>query len=154
MRDKAQKRLSGRFSGYGRPIGNTSGVALIEALIASVILVVALAGFLSVAATTTNLGGRNTRMAMANSLVYDKYEALKLLVLDNHLDNVCPASPCVEANIGLDSTGAIVAGIYTRTVTVSAIDAVTPLTMAKKVDIAVSWSGHSVTQTSIFMKAK
>lgn len=154
MRDKAQTRLSGRFGGYGRPVrgplANTSGVALIEALIASVILVVALAGFLSVAATTTNLGGRNTRLATANSLIYDKYEDLKL----QELANVCPASPCVEANISVDSTGAIVAGIYTRTVTVTAIDAITPLTMAKKVAIAVSWPGQSVTQTSIFMKAK
>lgn len=152
--DKAQTRLSGRFGGYGRPIGNTSGVALIEALIASVIVVVALAGFLSVAATTTNLGGRNTRTATANSLVYDKYEDLKL----QELVNVCPASPCVESNISVDSTGAIVAGIYRRTVTVTAIDAVTPTTMAKKVEIKVEWPmpapTHSVTQTSIFMKAK
>lgn len=160
MRDKTQKRFSKRIGGYGRPVrrslGNASGFTLVEVLIASVILVVALAGFLSVAATTTNLGGRNTKLATANSLIYDKYESLKLLVLDSHLDNVCPASHCVETSIGMDSTGAIIAGPYTRTVTVSCLDALcaTPLTMAKKVAITVSWLGHSVSQTSIFMKAK
>jgi prepilin-type N-terminal cleavage/methylation domain-containing protein len=126
------------------------GFTLIEVLIASVILVVALAGFLSVAATTTNLGGRNVRLATANSLVYDKYESLKLA----DLANVCPVSPCVESNIGVDSTGATVAGIYTRTVTVTAIDLVTPLSMAKNVQITVAWTGHSVSQTSIFMRAQ
>lgn len=130
--------------------GARGGFTLIEVLIASVILVVALAGFLSVAATTTNLGGRNTRLATANSLIYDKYESLKL----DDLANVCPVSPCVEASIGMDSTGAIVAGIYTRTVTVTPIDALTPLTMAKKVQITVAWTGHSVSQTSIFMRVK
>lgn len=144
-----------RTGSEGRVNGNKRGFTLIEVLIASVIVVVGLAGFLSVAATTTNLGGRNAKFATANSLIYDKYESIALLVLDSQLDNVCPASPCVEA--GIDYTGAVVAGgPYTRTVTVSCLDALcaTPLTMAKQVAISVAWTGHSVTQTSIFMKAK
>ena len=138
-------------TGLARRInGDKGGFTLVEVLIASVILVVGLTGFLSVAATTTNLGGRNTRLATANSLIYDKYESLKL----DDLANVCPVSPCVESNIGVDSSGAVTAGIYTRTVTVTQIDAITPLSMAKMVQIAVTWTGGSVSQTSIFMRAQ
>lgn len=162
---KPARMVRGRLNA---PLTGESGFTLIEALIASVILVVALAGFLSVAASTTNLDGRNVRLATANALIYDKYEALKLEPLDTWGCGVAPASTvlCPENNIGMDSSGAIVAGIYNRTVTVSQLAdaaencadsggkncAATSTTIAQQVLITVSWTGGSVSQTSVFMR--
>jgi len=122
-----------------------SGFSILETLVASVILVVALIGFLSVAVSTTNLGGRNSNLATANALIYDKYESFKFMDLGLIADSV-------EQNIDIDSTGALIQGVFDRTVTVSQIDAGTSLLVAKNVNITVSWPGHSVTQSSIFMK--
>lgn len=147
------------------------GFTLVEVLIASVILVVGLTGFLSVAATTTNLGGRNTRLATANALIYDKYESLKLETFEDWACSAPPASTvlCPETGITMDSSGAIVSGgIYTRTVTQTQLNdaaencadtggkdcTATSLTMASQVTITVAWTGGSVSQTSVFMRAR
>ena len=122
-----------------------AGVSIIEALIASVILVIALIGFLSVAMSTTNLGGKNARIMTASALIYDKYEFYKSDDFDNIVDNV-------EQNIDIDANGIIIQGIFDRTVVVSQIDGGTPLTVAKNVAITITWLEHSVTQSSIFMK--
>lgn len=161
--------MTGRESAR-RVNGDKGGFTLVEVLIASVILVVALTGFLSVAATTTNLGGRNARLVTANALIYDKYETLKLEKLEDWACGTPPASTvlCPETGISVDSSGAIVAGgIYTRTVTVSQLSdaaencadtggtdcTATSLAIASQVVITVTWTGGSVSQTSIFMRA-
>ena len=120
-----------------------AGFSILEALVASVVLVVALVGFLTVAAATTNLGGRSARSATANALIYDKYEALKLA-------GFAAITNETVADIDMDSNGSIIPGSFTRTVTVNQLDAGTPLTIAAKVSITVSWLGHSISQTSIF----
>ncbi len=125
--------------------GGQGGFSILESLVASVILVVALIGFLSVAVSTTNLGGRNARVATANALIYDKYESFKLSGLDSIADSV-------EQNIDIDSNGNLIQGVFDRTVAVSQLDAGTSLLVAKNVTVTVSWPGHSVTQSSIFMK--
>lgn len=128
-----------------RKLRPNAGFSILEALVASVVLVIALVGFLTVAAATTNLGGRSAHSATANALIYDKYEALKLAGLD-------AITAETADSIDMDTTGAIIPGSYTRTVAVEQLDAGTSLTIAKKVTITVSWPGHSMTQTSIFVK--
>lgn len=133
-----------RIQGRGK-LRQDAGFSILEALVASVILVIALVGFLTVAAATTNLGGRSAHSASANALIYDKYETLKLAGLD-------AITAETVTDIDMDSNGSIIPGAYTRTVAVEQLDAGTSLTIAKKVSITVSWPGHSLTQTSIFVK--
>jgi len=122
------------------------GFSIIEVLVSSVILIVALMGFLSVAISATNLDGKNKDQAKAIILLHDKYEELK-----NTTFSTIAAS--TESNIDLDIvTGAPVAGKFNRTVTVAAIDGTTPTTVAVNLTITISWPGHSISQTSIIMK--
>ncbi|MBI5814507.1 MAG: prepilin-type N-terminal cleavage/methylation domain-containing protein [Nitrospinae bacterium] len=126
--------------------GGNGGFSIIEVLVASTILTVALMGFLSVAVSATNLDGRNKDQAKAIALVNDKYEELKAA----DFSTIAASS---EANIDIDHTsGAIVAGKFTRAVTVAQVDPAIPATVAQSVTVAITWTGHTVSQTSIFMK--
>ena len=139
-----------RVARSGRAIGE-SGFSIIEVLVASVILVVGLTGYLSVAASTTDLGGRNTRVTNANAILYDLFDQLKA----TPYASITATTDMADINATGDITTAANGLPYTRTVALAALADGTPQTVARVVTITVSWSWkgftHVVSQSSVFM---